>query len=409
MARLGAYPRIATLDGSEVIVVEQQGCTRSMPLKKFAPAVPDKDASGVFFADDGATVGRLGDRLFTGAAADNQGQRNRDATRNDWLSQIMGSTSIGAWGTWTSKFAAISRFGAIGITGASRTSDSQKQSSYMGFVPLAIGVAAWGVADEPQNPTTATAYAYYGEGWRMAGVNYQPSFVMELETVNMGGAAAGMSTPYHPNCGGGTYAIQIGSGGGQTEGSSDAEAGIVFVRNSSRHKSGIIFANDSLAGTDGTDGYGTAMTMGARQGIEWRTGETRENVQGLDSGGMLFSTVSQTKKGQRLQFSDDGVLITNMSGQLIFSISPNPAPTNTLNIQAGSGLAAAGLYVQPGTNGSSNLGLYPGPGGELQIASPVTDQGALLSRNDQPIFWLHINVNGRSLRLPLFTPEQAGG
>jgi len=409
MARLGAYPRIATLDGSEVIVVEQQGCTRTMKLGDVAPSVPNQSASGVFFADDGARIGRIGDRFFIGAAADNQGLRDRDTAHNDWLSQIMGSTSIGAWATWTSTFAAISRFGATGIMGASRTSDSQKQSSYMGFVPSAVGIAAWGVADEKKNPTTATAYAYYGEGWRMEGVNYQPSFVMELETVNMGGPAAGMSTPFHPNCGGGTYAIQIGSGGGQTAGSSDAEAGIVFVRNPSRHKSGIIFANDSLTGTDGLDGYGTAIAMGTRQGIEWRTPETRENVQGLDSGAMLFSTVSETKKGQRLQFSDDGVLITNMSGQLLFSVSPNPAPTNTLNIQAGSGQAAAGLYVQKGENGSSNLGLYPGPGGELQIASPVTDQGARLSLNDQPVFWLHINVNGRSLRLPLFTPEQAGG
>ncbi|WP_025841563.1 hypothetical protein [Asaia platycodi] len=73
---------------------------------------------------------------------------------------------------------------------------------------------------------------------------------------------------------------------------------------------------------------------------------------------MLFSTVSQTAKGQRIQFADDGLLVTNMTSNLLFSISPNTAPTNTLNIQAGSGLAAAGLYVQKGENGSPNLGLY---------------------------------------------------
>ncbi|GBQ14718.1 hypothetical protein [Swaminathania salitolerans] len=409
MARLGAYPRIATLDGSEVVVVEQQGCTRTLALKDLAPALPDQASSGVFFADDGARIGRIGDRLLVGAAADNQGLRDRDTTQNDWLSSLMGSTSIGAWATWTSTFSAISRFGATGIMGASRTSDSQNESGYMGFVPSAIGVAAWGVADETQSPTTATAYAYYGEAWRMPGVNYQPSFCMELETVNMGGPAWGVTTPFHPNCGGGTYAIQIGSGGGQTEGASDAEAGIVFVRNPARHRSGIVFASDSLTGTDGTDGYGTAIAMATRQGIEWRTGETHENVQGLDSGAMVFSTVSRSENGQRLQFSDDGVLITNMAGQLLFSVSPHTAPNNTLNIQAGSGQAAAGLYVQKGENGSANLGLYPGPGGELQIASPVTGQGARLSLNDQPAMWLHINVNGKSLRLPLFTPEQAGG
>lgn len=142
---------------------------------------------------------------------------------------------------------------------------------------------------------------------------------MELEVVNHGGPAHGVSTPYHPNCGGGTYAIQIGAGGGQTEGTTDGEAGIVFVSNPDSWKTGILFSNTSLAGTNGDDGgYGNAISMARNQGIEWRTPEKREQVQGLDAGAMLFSTVAKTVNGQRLQFSDDGLLVTNVAGNLLF-------------------------------------------------------------------------------------------
>ena len=89
---------------------------------------------------------------------------------------------------------------------------------------------------------------------------------------------------------------------------------------------------------------------------------------------------------------------------------PQEPPTNILRAQSGSGPQSAGLYVQTGPDGSSNLALYPAEGGELQITSPVVAAGARLSRNDVPAGgWLHININGADLRVPLFTPEQAGG
>ncbi|WP_336762031.1 hypothetical protein [Asaia sp. VD9] len=411
MPKFNSYFPIPSVQGAEVLVIATPDGVETLnaTASQIAGAPADSPPSGEFFAEEGAKVSRYGDRFFIGAASDYPALNTRDVAQQDWLSALMATTSIGPWALENAQAASLSRFGNSAFVAGSRTSDAMNSRDKLGHVPSTIGVASWGVADDTTNPTLATAYAYYGEAWRMPGVNYQPSFVMELEAVNLGGAAAGMSTPYHPNCGGGTYAIQIGAGGGQTEETADCEAGIVFVSNPDSWKTGILFGNTAIAGTNGDDhGYGNAISMARNQGIEWRTPETREYVQGLDAGAMLFSTVEKTANGQRIQFSDDGLLVTNMTGDLLFSISPNARPTNTLNIQAGSGLAAAGLYVQRGENGSANLGLYPAPGGEIQMSSPVASPGAAVPAEAAGGF-LHLNVNGKDYRVPLFTVEQVGG
>lgn len=411
MPKFNSYFPAPSIDGAEILVVATPDGVETLnaTASQIAGAPANSPPSGEFFAEEGAKVSRFGDRFFIGAASDYPALNTRDVERQDWLSTLMATTSIGPWALENAQAASLSRFGNTAFVAGSRTSDALKSRDKLGHTPSTIGVAAWGIADETTNPTVATAYAYYGEAWRMPGVNYQPSFVMELEAVNLGGAAHGMSTPYHPNCGGGTYAIQIGAGGGQTSGTADCEAGIVFVSNPDSWKTGILFGNTALSGTDGHDaGYGSALSLARNQGIEWRTPETRESVQGLDTGAMLFSTVAFTANGQRIQFSDDGLLVTNMAGHLLLSVAPNSAPTNTLNFQAGSGLAAAGIYVQEGVNGSPNLGLYPAEGGEIQMSSPVASPGGAVPLRAEGGF-LHLNVNGRDFRVPLFSAEQVGG
>ncbi|AOX17709.1 hypothetical protein [Kozakia baliensis] len=411
MPAFDSYFTLASVTGTEVLVLASADGVETLnaTASQIAGAPADSTPSGEFYANEGGKISRYGDRIFVGAASDYPALNTRDVPKQDWLSDIMAGTSIGPWAMQNAQSASLSRFGTSAFVAGSRTSDAQSAAEMLGYVPSSIGVASWGVADETQNPTTTTAYAYYGEAWRLAGVNYQPSFAMELEAVNLGGSASGVSTPFHPNCGGGTYGIQLGAGGGQTTGTSDAEAGVVFVSNPNAWKTGILFGNTAIAGTNGTDGgYGSAVSMARNQGIEWRTPETREGVEGIDCGAMLFSTVDISQQGQRIQFSDDGLLITNMRGELLFSISPNASPTNTLNIQAGSGPAAAGLYVQEGPNGSANLGLYPAAGGELQISSPVSNAGGAMPATAAGGF-LHININGHDYRIALLSSEQAGG
>lgn len=411
MPAFNSYPRLATVTGEEVLVVADASGVQTLNVttSQVAGAPADAPATGEFYADAGARISRYGDRLFIGAAAAYPADTSRNVTPEDWLSTLMATTSIGPWAMESAQGASLANFGSTGFLGGSRTSDARASSALLGFVPSSIGVASWGVADDTSSPTTTTAYAFYGEGWRMAGVNYQPTFAMELEAVNLGGAASGQSTPFHPNCGGGTYCLQLGAGGGQSAGTSVAEAGIVFVNNPDAFNTGIIFGSDALNGTDGTDsGYGTAIAMSRNHGIQWQTPETVQNVQGVNAGAMIYSTVDTASEGSRIQFLDSVLAFENASGNAVFSIGIAAEPTNVLQVQAGTGQQAAGIYVQEGASGSPNLGLFPASGGELQIASPVTGAGASLPASVGGGF-LHINVNGEDYRIPLFTATQAGG
>jgi hypothetical protein len=101
-------------------------------------------------------------------------------------------------------------------------------------------------------------------------------------------------------------------------------------------------------------------------------------------------------------------LISNIDGSPVMSVSTMAEPNNILNVQAGAGQQAAGLYVQEGQNGSANLGLYPAAGGEIQMTSPISAVGGALPATAGGGF-LHININGTDYRIPLLSASQAGG
>jgi hypothetical protein len=368
-------------------------------------------ASGHFYADLGAAVTRYGDRLFVGAATDDQAKTDRTQT-TDWLSTAMAATSIGGYAVWGATTASLSRFGTIGILGGSRSSDASANAAMLTYTPSSIGIASWAIDDDSATPRSTTAYAYYGEAWRLAGVSYQPSFAMELEGVEFGALHTGIANPYHPNVGGGVSTLQLGSGGGQTSGTVDIASYISTVSNPSRAQMGIVFGATSLTGTNGTAGdtcYGSAIALARNQGIEWHTPEVVSGVQGGNVGLFIRSTVAAAVNGLRLEAQETGFVISNAAGQLLFSVNTTATPTNTLYVQAGSGTGAAGLYVAEGSGGSPNLGLYPASGGELQIQSNALAPGNTLPGGIQPSGWLKININGADVRIPYFTPTQAGG
>ncbi|GAP24699.1 hypothetical protein J4P41_10435 [Gluconobacter sp. NFX36] len=405
------YPKLEALTGNEVLVLAdasgQHTVTATASQIAGAPAV--STPTGSFYEDKGAKISRFADRVLIGDAASNPGLSDRDAaSKKDWLSRTMGETSIGPWALQDAQCASVAQFGNSAFVAASRTSDAKTAPATLGFQPSSIGVASWGVADDTSTPTTTTAYAYYGEAWRLAGVNYQPTFVMELEAVNFGGLAIGQSNPYAPNVGGGVYGIQLGVGGGQTDGTSDAAAGMVFVSNPNSWQTGIVFGATSLSGTDGTDdGYASALSLARNHAMEWHTPEVVSGAVGSNVGAFVRSTVTERAKGVRQDFVDNEILFSNIEGHTLFSVGSIAAPNNALQVQAGAGSQAAGLYVQQGANGSANLGLFPAEGGELQISSPVSGEGMTLPTTADGGF-LHININGSDYRIPLMSPAQVG-
>ena len=379
----------------------QQGAAQSL-----APAgVP---ASGKFYADQGAVIRRFNDRLFVGAAGDNLGVANRDQLPRDWLSTTMGATSIGAYPVWGAQGASLARYGSIGWLAASRTSDAQASRNLLGYTPSSIGTASWAIDDDKTAGRTTTAYAYYGEAWKLPGVSQQPSFVAELEVVDIGGGPVGSSTTYHPNTGGGGVGLQLGAGGGQAQQTWDAAAGIVFVNNPSRFQNGLIFGADSLTGVTSspTDaGFATAIRLARNQALVWDTPETSGGVQGINYGLFVRSTVTKAVNATRIEAQDTGLVVSNSAGNAIMVVETAPNPTSYLVLQTGSN-SAPGLYA--GGAGSANLGLYPQAGGELQISSPISNSGGAMPATAAGGF-LHLNINGVDWRVPLVSPTQAGG
>ncbi len=334
-----------------------------------------------FYADQGALVGRIGDRLLIGAASDNPAQANRDATPRDWLSTVMAGTSIGAYATWGAQTASLARFGTISILGGSRSSDAHASNALLGYTPASIGVASWGVNDDTTNPTSTNAWAFYGEAWRMAGVNYQPTFGMELECVNFGGLPTGVSNPYQVNVGGGTYALQLGAGGGQTSGTYDASAVMTVVRNPNAYQMGIVFGANSLTGTTGSasdTGYASAVVLGRNQGIEWHTPETSGGVVGLNAGAIFRSTIALAANAMHLEFQDSGLVLSTPSGAGLWAAAVVPSPTSYIQQQAGTGTAGPQINVF-GAAANVDLNLNPRGTGSLKVNGNIAWHGGNLS------------------------------
>ncbi|WP_256126878.1 hypothetical protein [Ameyamaea chiangmaiensis] len=383
--------------------------TVTATVGEVAGAPAQTTSSGQFYADAGAAISRYADRVLVGAAADNPGQTSRDTVPTDWLSKMMGATSIGAWPVWGAQFSSLARYGSTGILGASRTSDATASRGLLGYVPSSIGVASWAVSDDTSAGSTSTGYAFYGETWRMAGADQEPCFGLELEAVNFGGLPTGVSTPYKVNVGGGAVGVQLGAGGGQTSGTSDAASGITFVSNPNAWQVGIVFGADALTGTNGKDaGYASAISMACNHAIEWHTPEVVSGADGINVGAFVRSTVTRRADGGRLEFADGTVSVSNIDGKPMFVVQTSASPDNILMVQSGTGTQAAGLYAIPAASGNGNIGLFPASGGELQISSPISGSGSVMPATVGGGF-LHININGADYRIPLCTVEQAGG
>ena len=396
--RVPDLPKATSLGTGDLLLCYQSGL-KSVPASAVAGDVPTP--SGHFYADQGSQVRRLADRLLVGAAADNPGLADRNHAPTDWLSSTMAATPIGAWPVWGAQSAVLARYGSIGLVAGSRTSDAKASTAMLGYQPSSIGIASWTIDDDVSSPRTTTGYAFYGEAWRMAGVTYQPVFVCELEAVNFG-PPVGTPSPAHPNLGGGAVGLQIGAGGGQTSGTHEAAAAIVVVPNPNPFTRGVVFAKGSLSGLDANgNGYGEALSVPRGASIACYAGDDQVGL-------FVRSTATSGANQVRLESQDSGVVVSNAQGQQLFAMATAATATNSLYTQAGAGQQAAGLYVAEGTGGSPNLGLYPSTGGEIQTSGPVSNVGGTISATAGGGF-LHINVNGVDLRIPLLTPAQAGG
>ena len=144
----------------------------------------------------------------------------------------------------------------------------------------------------------------------------------------------------------------------------DSSAAIQIVNNPTRWQAGIVFDATSLAGCDGVSGSAIAIALAKGHEIAWYN-QGGAQVAGIDS------TISNALAGTVLQFTDAGFQINSVVGPTLAVISPITNAVNYMNINA----SATGQPVSLTANGSDtniNFGIFPKGSGSIQLGATYT-------------------------------------
>lgn len=275
-------------------------------------------STGHFRSNDGARIVKLNDRLFVGAATNNDGAKPNIAT--DWLTDLVN------WPVYNGTSAFVSPNGGVAVTAGSQT---------LGFDPVefgttqtTIGFAAFAMANNPGSypDDFFSAYAFYGEGRTYPGT-VSNAFAAELEAINMRGEHDSDPTPYRELTLSATHALRLGSGGGQGLDPYDAQAAISIVPNGAKFRAGIVFEKGALAGADGATGFGTAMSLGLGHMLSWYYDDSSTGDRAT------FITSTATQPVDSLQFQNGAMLLVSPAGKATASWAVVEDAVNGVNFQ----------------------------------------------------------------------------
>ena len=271
-------------------------------------------STGEFYAENGAVIDRMNDRVFIGAATPNAGNPNGVGTQ-DWLETLIPDT------TSIATLASISQIGGAAIVGATRSSDSTG-----GFPLFDFAGAFFGINNNTtQDNTVETLYVesrHYVGAYRTLGI--------ESDIVALAGASSGSCQPYSPF---GIASANLWLSCARPDVSSgNATVAIGVVNNSGgtssgQYTAGIVFDANSLVGTTAASpGSSAAILMAKGHQIQW-----------WDANGVAaFITSAAT--------STDPVELAFSSGGLAFLLSGG---NNVLEI---TGVSSAVNYMELSNN-----------------------------------------------------------
>lgn len=337
-------------------------------------------ATGEFWANDGATVMRVNDRLLVGAAA--ASDASKPSVDLDWLSALVN------WPVLNGLMAVTSPVGTIALTVGSQTADLDPVAA--GSTQTTIGIASFAMANNPGTYPADyfAAYAFYGEARVYAGT-VSDAFGAELEAINLSGTPNDQPTPYHELFVGSAQALRLGSGGGQGLNPLPALSAIAIVPNGSTFNAGIVFEKGALTGADGSTGFGTAMALGKGHLLSWYAegGGDGERV------AFITSTIDDPANVVSLQAQDGGWLFLQPDDNIGFVI-PTVADA-TFGIAAEAGASGDRAVIRAFKNGApgddADLGLQAANDGVIvPDATIVPDAGvttALRMLPGQNILW----------------------
>jgi hypothetical protein len=341
-----------------------------------------------FFAQDGAHISRIADRLFVGPATANDGRYPN--VGQDWLQAFLATPTGGAEvgpmvGTTMS---VLSINGQFGFVSGSRTSDNTTPNS-----SNTIGIASYAINDD--TTSGSNAWAYYGEARRLSGVNDLVTFCCEFDVSNQGSLVQPNPYGQYP---GETVSIQVGSGVGVTlPGAQDTSTGIALQGNPTKFCAGILFSANSIRGTDGVTGAGDAIVFAKGHTLSWYSADGNETskVQG---------NISDFTKATVLEFNDTGFTVQGPGGGNLLVVPPVAGSVNFLSLTGAPAGGPVGVTAG-GADTNVDLALVAKGAGYIAVTTPTATAataGASGAVPAQVVGYLQVKIAGTIRKIPFY-------
>lgn len=329
-------------------------------------------ATGQHWTQNGAIIHRLADRLFVGGAIDNDGALPN--VQKDWMATYQVAAGLGNGSTASATSVALTSTAAASniahLAGAQSkyaTGANQSTIGVFGFAlnnHATLATRVWGGYFEAHKETAA------GTGAR--GIEVDVRVVSATAEIN----------PY-PNQQTTTSALQLGAGCElAAAGQQNVGAVIQIVDNPMQFRKGIVFGANSLEGSDGASGYGTAVAMAAYQGIDW-----------YSNANVLVGRISAatTTAGGELRFTSTGPLILGQNGLSVARFADTAGAANNLQFAAAA-TGGAPQIVATGTDANVDLRL-------TTTGTGVVRFGTMTANADAPITgYISIKDSGGTAR-----------
>ena len=231
-------------------------------------------ATGGFWDDDtpSGRMFRFADRVFVGDAATEGGGAQFPGVEKSWVG--FSASGFMTYFDSRSTMAVYSPIGAVGIAGASRSSDNDRAGELN-----TIGGGFYVNNDNTDGANKKSAWAIYGHAATDADNEFTAAMELDACTTTTAvgvtpftmGVAGGVATAWL-GVGGETAQGLVANGFGATLNNVSCAVGIVNTADSAagnRYAKGIVFQSNAIAGTDGSTGTGIAIEMVKGHEISW--------------------------------------------------------------------------------------------------------------------------------------------
>ena len=221
----------------------------------------------------GANFYRMRDRLTIGDAVDQNGKKS-PGVQKTWVGFSAGGRLT--YFDSRSQLGVYSSDGFVAGSFASRSSDNVETGELN-----TIGMASYVDNDNANAADKKSAWSFYGH----AAVHEENEFTacIEVDIVDVSGAATVEVNPYQTGITGTTAGVWVAAGGETAQGGETPTTyigcGFGLVANTgadafNRFVKGIVISANSIAGTDGLTGTGTAIEMAKGHEVKWTYGST---------------------------------------------------------------------------------------------------------------------------------------